>query len=139
MATKFFLCTTCGNVVVKLVDSGVIPVCCGKQMVEIVPGTMDASKEKHLPVIECGDGCMITVKVGSQPHPMTNGHHVAFICVETENGVQIRYLDPTGEPEAEFCVCADKATAVYEYCNIHGLWKTENIEDQDCECSCCKD
>ena len=125
MATKFFLCTTCGNVVVKAIDSGVGVVCCGQQMKELIPGTDDASMEKHVPVVERIDDCTIRVKVGSMPHPMTKEHHICFIYLETEHGGQIQYLDPEGPAEACFCGCKDRPVAVYEFCNIHGLWKTD--------------
>ena len=125
MATKFFLCTTCGNVVVKAIDSGVGVVCCGQQMKELIPGTDDASMEKHVPVVERIDDCTIRVKVGSMPHPMTKEHHIVFIYLETEHGGQIQYLDPDGQAEACFCGCKDRPVAVYEFCNIHGLWKTD--------------
>ena len=125
MATKFFLCTTCGNVVVKAIDSGVDVVCCGQEMKELIPGTTDASKEKHLPVVERVDDCTIKVKVGSMPHPMSKEHHIVFIYLETEHGGQIMYLDPEGPAEVCFCGCKDKPVAVYSYCNLHGLWKTE--------------
>lgn len=123
MATKFYKCNHCGNVIIKTVDSGVPVVCCGEKMVELVPNTVDASQEKHVPVVTRVDDCRIKVEVGSVPHPMTKEHHIAFIYVETENGgVQISLKD---KPEAVFCTCNDKPVAVYEYCNLHGLWKTE--------------
>lgn len=125
MATKFYLCTTCGNVVVKAVNSGVNVVCCGKEMIELDPGTTDVLMEKHVPVVECLDNCTIKVKVSTKPHPMTEEHHIAFIYLETENGGQMQYLSPDGPAEAVFCVCKDKPVAVYEYCNIHGLWKKD--------------
>ena len=124
MATKFFLCTTCGNVVVKVMDSGVIPVCCGSEMEELVPGTSDGAMEKHLPVVERVDDCTLKVKIGSLPHPMSKEHHIEFIYLETEHGGQIQYLDQDKPAEALFCGCKDKPVAVYAYCNIHGLWKT---------------
>ena len=123
MATKFYKCNHCGNVIIKTVDSGVPVVCCGEKMVELVPNTVDASQEKHVPVVTRVDDCRIKVEVGSVPHPMTEEHHIAFIYVETENGgVQISLKD---KPEAVFCTCNDKPVAVYEYCNLHGLWKVE--------------
>lgn len=125
MATKFFLCTACGNVVVKFVDSGVTPFCCGKAMVELVSGTSDGAVEKHLPVVEKMGDHTIKVKVGSKPHPMMDEHHIAFIYLETPAGGQIKYLKP-GEPaEAVFCNICEKPVAVYAYCNIHGLWKAD--------------
>lgn len=123
MAVKFYRCRHCGNVIVKFVDSSVPVVCCGEKMQELVAGTAEASLEKHLPVVTKIDDCKIRVDVGSVPHPMTPEHHIAFIYVETENG-GIR-IDLKDKPEAVFCVCADKPVAVYEYCNLHGLWKTE--------------
>lgn len=126
MKTKFFLCTTCGNVVFKFVDSGVDLVCCGQSMRELIPSTNDSSaSEKHVPVVEFKDNGEIMVKVGSQRHPMTESHHIAFIYLETEKGGQARYLAPGEEPEAVFFDCKDKPVAVYEYCNIHGLWKKD--------------
>lgn len=136
MATKFFLCTTCGNVVVKFVDSGVKVVCCGQQMQELVPSTDDSAVEKHLPVVECLKDGSIKVRVGSKQHPMTPEHHISFICLETEGGVQVKYLMPDEAPEAVFCGCKDKPVAVYAYCNIHGLWKTE-VKESRARKSCC--
>ena len=123
MATKFFKCKHCGNVIVKTVDSGVPVVCCGEKMEELVANTVDASKEKHVPVVTKVDECTIKVEVGSVAHPMLPEHHIAFIYVETENGGMRMGLKE--KPEATFCVCNDKPVAVYEYCNLHGLWKTE--------------
>lgn len=129
MKTKFYLCTTCGNVVVKAVNSGVNVHCCGKEMIELIPSTVDGLKEKHLPVIECVDECTIKVKIGSEPHPMTEDHFISFIYLETEHGGQMRCLKDCKDAEATFCVCNDKPTAVYCYCNLHGLWKTEIKND----------
>lgn len=125
MATKFYLCNVCGNVVIKHVDSGANIICCGQQMQELIPFTNDFAKEKHLPVVECGKDGTIKVKVGSMPHPMTPEHHVSFIYLETEHGGQVHYLMPDDAPEAVFECGNDKPVAVYEYCNVHGLWKTE--------------
>ena len=125
MTTKFYKCETCGNVVVKLVDSKVPLVCCGSKMQELVPNTVDASNEKHVPQVTMLENNMIKVEVGSVAHPMTEDHHIAFIYVETENGGIRIDLPHEGKPEAVFCTCNDKPIAVYEYCNLHGLWKTE--------------
>ena len=122
MATKFFHCKHCGNVVHKCVDSGVAVVCCGEKMEELVPNTVEASVEKHLPVVTRIDDCSIKVEVGSVAHPMLPEHHIAFIYVETENGgIRVNLSD---KPEAVICTCSSKPIAVYEYCNLHGLWKT---------------
>lgn len=123
MATKFYKCNRCGNVVEKVVDSKVPVVCCGEQMQELIPNTVDASNEKHVPVVTRLDDNHIKVEVGSVPHPMLPEHHIAFIYVETESGgIRINLRD---KPEAVVCTCSERPIAVYEYCNLHGLWKTE--------------
>lgn len=123
MATKFYKCRHCGNVIMKVVDSRVPVVCCGEKMEELVPGIMEASVEKHLPVITWLDFNVMKVEVGSVAHPMLPEHHIAFIYVETEHG-GIR-VDLKDKPEAVIALGEEKAVAVYEYCNLHGLWKTE--------------
>ena len=123
MATKFYKCAHCGNVIVKVVDSGVPVVCCGEKMSELVPNTVDASNEKHVPVVTRLDNNTIKVEVGSVAHPMTEEHHIAFIYVETEDGgIKVDLKD---KPEAVIALGTSKAIAVYEYCNLHGLWKKE--------------
>ena len=125
MATKFYKCSVCGNVIVKMVDSGVPVVCCGKKMEELVANTVDASQEKHVPVVTTLEDGRLRIEVGSVHHPMMPEHHIAFIYVETENGGIPIDLPHEGKPEAVFCTCNDKPVAVYEYCNLHGVWKTE--------------
>ncbi|MCL2755526.1 MAG: desulfoferrodoxin [Firmicutes bacterium] len=93
-------------------------------MEQLMPGIVDASFEKHVPHIE-HEGNKIKVQVGSIIHPMTTEHYIAFIFVQTEMGGQIQYLTVGDEPIAEFTFINDKPIAVYEYCNLHGLWKTE--------------
>ena len=83
MATKFFKCRHCGNVIEKVVDSGVPVVCCGEKMEELIPNTVEASGEKHIPVVSVVDDCHIKVEVGSVAHPMLTEHHIAFVYVET--------------------------------------------------------
>ena len=123
MAVKFYVCPHCGNVIQKVVDSKVPVVCCGEKMQELVANTVEASVEKHLPVVTSVDDNHIKVEVGSVAHPLLPEHHIAFIYVETEKG-GIR-VDLTDKPEATICVCDSKPVAVYEYCNLHGLWKRE--------------
>ncbi len=123
MATKFYKCNHCGNVIIKVVDSKVPVVCCGEPMKELIPNTEDASNEKHVPVVTVLEGGKLKIEVGSVHHPMTPEHHIAFIYVEMENG-GIR-VDLTDKPEAVVCACQGKPVAVYEYCNLHGLWMTK--------------
>ena len=123
MATKFYKCNHCGNVIVKVVDAGVPVMCCGQKMEELIPNTVDASGEKHVPVVTMLEGNRLKVEVGSVAHPMLPEHHISFIYVETENGgIQVNLKD---KPEAVVALGEEKAIAVYEYCNLHGLWKTE--------------
>lgn len=121
---KFYLCRHCGNLIVKVKDAGVPVVCCGEKMGELVPNTVEASKEKHLPVVRTEGGKLI-VEVGAVAHPMLAEHSIQWIYVQTEAGGQLKYLAPGDEPKASFALADDKAVAVYAYCNVHGLWKTE--------------
>ena len=123
MATKFYKCNHCGNVIMKVVDKGVPVVCCGEKMEELVANTVDASAEKHVPVVTRLDENTIKVEVGSVAHPMLPEHHISFINVETKSG-GIR-VDLNDKPEAVINVGDEQVVAVYEYCNLHGLWKTE--------------
>ncbi len=123
MELKFFRCRHCGNVVVKFVDSGVSLFCCGSPMDTLSPATEDEGMEKHLPMLTRIDDRTLEVQVGSTPHPMTEQHSIQFISLETEKGIQTLWLNPGDAPKAIF-YCASRPVAVYEYCNIHGLWKT---------------
>jgi len=105
-------------------DSGVNPVCCGDKMREIVAGTVDASKEKHVPVVKVSDN-KVEVTVGEVTHPMTEDHYIQWIYLQTEKGSQFKMLKPGEDPKAVFTLSDDKAIAAYEYCNLHGLWKKE--------------
>jgi len=121
---KFFKCDLCGNIVGMVIDKGAPLTCCGEEMSELVPNTVDASVEKHVPEVTV-NGDSISVQVGSVVHPMEEEHHIAFIYVETENGGQRKNLKVGEAPKAEFSFAGDKPVAVYEYCNLHGLWKKE--------------
>lgn len=92
---------------------------------ELTANTVDAAKEKHVPVIE-KSGNLVTVKVGSVAHPMTKEHYITFIAIETKEGIQIKTLQPENQPEAVFVLAdGDEMLAAYAYCNLHGLWKAE--------------
>ena len=125
MEVKFYKCNHCGNIAVKVVDKGVPLVCCGEKMEEIVPNTEDAVVEKHVPAVTV-DGANVHVQVGSVLHPMTPEHWITFICLETEQGYQIKQLTSDDQPVADFSVVeGDRPLRVYEHCNIHGLWVAE--------------
>lgn len=123
-AKRFFICKHCGNIIGMIHASGVPVVCCGEPMSELVPGSVDASKEKHVPVVSV-DGNLVTVTVGSVPHPMTEEHLIQWIYLETEQGGQRKVLKPGAEPKAVFALADDRPVAAYAYCNLHGLWKKE--------------
>lgn len=121
---KFFRCKHCGNMVGVLNDSGVPMICCGEPMQLLVPNTVEASAEKHIPAVTV-DGDMVTVQIGSVAHPMVEEHHIEFIYLMTETGAYNKRLKAGDEPTAKFNLSGDKLLAVYEYCNLHGLWKIE--------------
>lgn len=125
MSVVFYRCPHCGNIIVKAVDSGVPVVCCGAPMEELVPNSSGASAEKHLPVVAL-EGSQLKVEVGAVIHPMTEEHLISLICLESSEGFRLVPLTAQDQPGCTFALGEDeKALAVYEYCNLHGLWKTE--------------
>ncbi len=121
---KFYICRHCGNLVGMIHHSGVPMMCCGQKMEELVPNTVEASGEKHLPMVTV-DGSTVTVNVGTIDHPMVPEHFIQWVYVETDKGGARKALNPGDAPKVTFCVGEDKPVAVYAYCNLHGLWKTE--------------
>lgn len=122
---KFLYCDVCKKVVVSVVDKATPTICCGKPMTVLTANTTDAATEKHVPVAEV-KGSELHVSVGSVEHPMSEEHHIAFIAVLFEDGsYAVKELEHTGRPKAVFPVGASKPVAVYEFCNLHGLWKYE--------------
>ena len=120
---KFYICEHCGNIIEFVKETGVPVMCCGQKMKEMVPGTVDAAVEKHVPVVTV-DGNKVKVAVGEVEHPMLEEHYIGFIAIETEQGVHRKTLKPGEKPEAEFALAdGDKLVAAYEWCNLHGLWK----------------
>ena len=123
MGLKFFKCEICGNIVEMIHDSGNPIVCCGKNMTELVPGTVDASLEKHVPAVKV-EGNTVSVQIGEVKHPMLDEHHIEWVAIETKKGSQRKTLKPGDEPVVTFILAeGDELIATYEYCNIHGLWK----------------
>ena len=120
----FYRCPVCGNIVVKAYDGGGQLVCCGKPMEIIEPNTTDAATEKHVPVVTVEDDKII-VNVGSADHPMAEEHYIQWVYVVTEEGVLARCLKPGEAPHAEICLGGQKPLSVFEYCNLHGLWKVD--------------
>lgn len=125
---KFYVCKHCGNVIEKLHDAGVPVICCGEPMVELTANTTDAAHEKHVPYVKLMTDT-VYVQIGSVPHPMQDEHYIEWIVLETAWGCQRRNLKPGDAPLAEFTMThGEVPLAVYAYCNIHGLWKLDNIE-----------
>ena len=123
MDMVFYRCPICGQIVAIVKKTGVPLVCCGKPMQEIVPGTTDASVEKHVPVYEVKDG-KVSVKIGSVAHPMTEEHYIEWVSLKTKFGNQRKALKPGDAPEVSFLIEKyDEVEAVYAYCNLHSLWK----------------
>lgn len=125
MKQRFFKCEHCGNIIAFVEDKGVPVMCCGQKMTEIIPNSTDAATEKHIPVFTV-EGNKVSVTVSSTEHPMTEEHYIQWISLETKQGNQRKILAPSDAPKAEFMICdGDEVTAVYAYCNLHGLWKAE--------------
>ena len=123
MEQKFYVCKHCGNIYAAVKETGVKVKCCGEDMSLIVPGTVDASKEKHIPVYK-QEGNKVVVTVGSVIHPMEEAHYIEWISIQTKQGNQRKVLKPGQEPVVCFCLCeGDEVEAVYAYCNLHGLWR----------------
>ncbi len=119
---QVYKCEVCGNIVEMLHAGDGELVCCGAPMILFKENTVDAAKEKHIPVIEKIDGGF-RIKVGSVPHPMEDKHYIEWIEVITDDGrVYRQFLNPGKAPESVFKIDAKTITA-REYCNLHGLWK----------------
>jgi len=117
---EVYKCSICGNIVEVMHAGPGALVCCGKNMDLLNENTTDAATEKHVPVIEMGDGS-ITVKVGSVAHPMEDAHYIEWIELIADDKVYCKFLKPGEAPEATFNISATTVTA-REYCNLHGHW-----------------
>jgi superoxide reductase len=118
---EIYKCDICGNIVEVLHGGAGELVCCGQPMKQFVENTVDAAREKHVPVVE-RTASGFTVKVGSVPHPMEEKHYIEWIEVIADGEAYREFLKPGGAPEATFNISAQNVTA-REYCNLHGLWK----------------
>ena len=121
---KFYICEKCGNLVGMIHASGAPMTCCGQKMTALKPGVVEASHEKHIPVVKL-DGDKVVVEVGSVEHPMAEEHSILWIYLETDKGGHRKSLEVGKLPRAEFALADEKPIAVYAYCNLHGLWKAE--------------
>ncbi|MBQ6795197.1 MAG: (2Fe-2S)-binding protein [Clostridia bacterium] len=126
MEQKFYKCSHCGKIVALVKESGVPVMCCGTKMEEIIPGSVDASEEKHVPCFTIEDN-MVVVTIGEVEHPMTEEHHIEWVSLQTNRGNQRKFLSVGDKPAICFSLCPnEKVEAVYAYCNLHGLWKAES-------------
>ncbi|MCQ2590586.1 MAG: desulfoferrodoxin [Treponema sp.] len=123
MELKFYYCKYCGKIIAIVRDGGTPTVCCGEVMSELIPAQTDGASEKHVPVIKV-NGNHVSVMVGSTEHPMVAEHYIEWILLQTDMGIQKKWLKPGDEPKADFVIVSgEKVQAAYEYCNIHKLWK----------------
>ena len=121
---KLYKCNHCGNVAIKVYDMNVPLVCCGEKMSELVPNTVEAAVEKHIPILSLENN-VLSVKVGSVAHPMLSAHYITSIFVVNGTKTKIIMLNPADKPEASFIVDPSQSIEVYEYCNLHGLWSAK--------------
>ncbi len=122
---KFYKCEGCGKIAVLFRESACPTKCCGEPMIEVVPGTVDAAREKHIPDVTV-EGNLVKVKVGSVEHPMLAAHYIEWIILETNQGFQKKDLKPEMKPEVCFALAEGEIpVAAYESCNLHGIWKAD--------------
>ena len=127
--TRFYICEHCGNIIGMIKDAGVPLMCCGRKMTHLEANTVDASKEKHVPAIKVV-GNAVKVEIGTAEHPMSEEHSIQWVYMLTDRGGQRKTLRPGEEPKVVFSLRDEKPLAIFAYCNLHGLWKTE-IETEE--------
>lgn len=120
---EIYKCELCGNIVEVIHAGEGELVCCGQAMKLLTENTVDAAKEKHVPVIEVCEGC-VKVSVGSVAHPMEEKHYIEWIELVADGKAYRQFLKPGEAPTATFDVAAQQITA-REYCNLHGLWSSK--------------
>jgi superoxide reductase len=121
---QYYKCALCGNIVEVVHEGGGELVCCGQPMNMLKENSVDASNEKHVPVIEKTEKGIL-VKVGSIDHPMEEKHYIEWIEVTNGAWTQKKFLKPGEKPQAEFCVPFSDKLVAKEFCNVHGLWKNK--------------
>ena len=121
---KFYICEHCGNLIGMIHDAGVPVMCCGKKMTKLEAGVVEASYEKHIPVVKV-EGNTVHVSVGSVEHPMLDVHSILWVYLQTDKGGQRKNLEVGKAPAVSFALADEKPVAVYAYCNLHGLWKSD--------------
>ena len=121
---KFYICPHCRNIAEMVYDTDIPLHCCGDQMEVLVPGSVDASVEKHVPDVKIGEG-LVEVNVGSVNHPMEEVHWIEWVQLITDQGSYRKWLNPGEAPNVKFLLDGEKPLVVYAYCNLHGLWKAD--------------
>ena len=129
---KFYICEHCGNLIGMIHDAGVPMMCCGQKMTKLVSGTVEASQEKHLPVV-AKVGNTVKVSIGAAEHPMTEEHSILWVYLQTDKGGQRKCLKAGEAPSVTFALSEETPLAVYAYCNLHGLWRTDVTEPVVCD------
>ena len=121
---KIFKCKKCGNIVFLINENSNNLACCGEAMIELKANTVDAAKEKHVPVVKI-DNNKIDINIGVENHPMTDEHFIEYVIIETNKGIKSNNLIPGDEPHTSFLIDDDERILnTYAYCNLHGLWKS---------------
>lgn len=125
MKNKFLLCEKCGNLQSEEHPITQPAICCNTNMLYLEANSIDASVEKHVPVINV-EGNTVTVSVGETLHPMSEEHYISYIYLETNKGLKKQALKPNDKPQAIFTLSKNEEVAsAYAYCNLHGLWQKE--------------
>lgn len=120
----FYKCTACANMFVKVLEGPCTPVCCGEPCEELVAGSTDGAREKHVPAVTREDG-KIVARIGEVDHPMVDEHYIQFVALAGKDRLEVRKLQPGAEPVATFADDGIEDATVYEYCNLHGLFKAD--------------
>lgn len=121
---KYYICERCGNIHEVVHDSGVNPVCCGQKMTRLEAGVVEASHEKHIPVVTV-EGNTVKIDVGSVAHPMSAEHSILWVSLLTTKGSYRKNLEVGAAPVVSFTLTDEEPVAAYAYCNLHGLWKSD--------------
>ena len=123
---KHFICRGCGNLVATVEFTGRPLSCCAGELEEIGPDSVDASREKHAPVLSFEEGTVrVTVGKEGNFHPLSSEHSVRWVCLVTDKGSQRKRLSPEGRAEVTFRIDPDeRVLKAFAYCNLHGLWVT---------------
>ena len=122
--TRFYICPHCHNIAEMVYDTDIPLHCCGDRMQELIPGSVEASGEKHIPEGTVS-GDRVEVNVGSVDHPMVEVHWIEWVQLVTDKGSYRKQLNPGEAPNVKSLLKDEKPLAVYAYCNLHGLWKKE--------------